>query len=206
VDRYHHGDLRAALVEAGMEMARHKGAAALGMRELTRAVGVTPNAAYRHFANLRSLVLTVAQEAQHRLSRAILDRSATIAIDTDPAERAVALLRAFALGYITFALSQPGWFALTCESHEAPPDAVATAAAELPPSPHQLLLAALDGMVAAGVMAPERRLDAEWTCWSMTHGFAMLATSGPLQGGADRDTVVRLAEQAVATLIRGLRD
>jgi AcrR family transcriptional regulator len=187
-----------------MEMARHKGPAALGMRELTRAVGVTPNAAYRHFTNLRSLVLTVAQEAQHRLSHEILDRSATLDTDTDLAQRAVAVLRAFMLGYITFALSQPGWFALTCESQQTPPDADATATADPPPPPHQLLQAALDGMVTAGVMAPERRADAEWTCWSVAHGFAMLATSGPLQS-ADRDTAVRLAEQAVATLIRGLR-
>lgn len=197
--RYHHGDLRAALIDAGMELARVNGPGALGIRELARAVGVSPNAAYRHFTGLRALVLTVAQEAQHRLSRTILDRSRTIPADADPPDRAVATLRAFALGYIDFALRQPGWFALTCESQEAPPDPDP----DPPPSPHDLLLAALDDMVVTGAMPPDRRPDAEWACWSTAHGFALLATNGPLQG-TDRATATRLAERAVTTLIRGL--
>ena len=195
LDRYHHGDLRAALIEAGMEMARAEGARALGMRDLTRAVGVSPNAAYRHFANLRALVLTVALEAQHRLSQTILDRTAAATGATDK-------LRAFALGYIDFALAQPGWFSLTCESREAPPPGPSPVSPG-PPSPHELLLAALDAMVDAGDLSAERRVDAEWTCWSTAHGFALLATGGPLVGG-DRTTLTRLAERAVDTLIRGL--
>jgi AcrR family transcriptional regulator len=204
VDRYHHGDLRAALVEAGMEMARNKGASALGIRELARAVGVSPNAAYRHFANLRALVLTVAQEAQRRLSRAILDRMNTVPAGADPAERSVAQLRAFALGYIHFARAEPGWFALTCESQQAPPDADGYPPIDPPPSPHELLLGALDAMVEARLMSPHRRVGAEWSCWSTTHGFALLATTGPLRHLAP-DAIARLADQAVDTLIRGLR-
>jgi AcrR family transcriptional regulator len=204
VDQYHHGRLRAALVDAGMEIARHRGVSALGMRELARAVGVSPNAAYRHFANLRSLVFTVAQEAQHRLSLTIMDRTNAVPGGVDPAERALARLRAFSLGYIHFALSEPGWFALTCESQEAPPEAEPFSSSAAPPSPHELLVGALDAMVDTRVMSPERRVDAEWSCWSTTHGFAVMATSGPLQA-MDPETIARLADQAIATLIRGLQ-
>jgi AcrR family transcriptional regulator len=200
--RYHHGDLRAALIAAGMEMARHDGGSALGMRELARAVGVSPNAAYRHFANLRAMVLNVAQEAQHRLALAILSRMDAVPADTDPAGRALGCLRAFGLGYIHFALSEPGWFALTCESQQAPPDV--GPATDNPPTPHQLLLDALDAMVEAGALSPERRVDAEWSCWATIHGFAIMATSGPLQG-MDSTAAGRLADRVIDTLTRGLR-
>ncbi|MFS0706124.1 TetR family transcriptional regulator, partial [Cellulomonas sp. 179-A 9B4 NHS] len=48
---YHHGDLGAALVDAGVALAREAGASAVVLREVTRRVGVTPRAAYRHVAD-----------------------------------------------------------------------------------------------------------------------------------------------------------
>ena len=50
-DTYRHGDLRRALVEAGMELARGGGPEAMLLREATRRVGVAPSAAYRRFAD-----------------------------------------------------------------------------------------------------------------------------------------------------------
>ena len=52
---YHHGDLRQALVQAGLELARAGGPEAVVLREATRRAGVAPNAAYRHFANREAL-------------------------------------------------------------------------------------------------------------------------------------------------------
>ncbi|PZG25201.1 hypothetical protein C1I98_34865, partial [Spongiactinospora gelatinilytica] len=120
---YHHGNLRSALIEAGLDLARHKGAGALGPREVTRAVGVSPNAAYRHFADLRALVLTVAEQARHRLARAILHRLGTIAAEGDPARLPAMRLHAFGLDYVGFALHTPGRYELACASQEAPPPA-----------------------------------------------------------------------------------
>lgn len=199
MDRYHHGDLRAALVEASMQLSRERGVAALGMRELTRAVGVSPNAAYRHFPNLRALVLTVAQEAQHRLSRTILEGVSTVS-DDDEHSRAVGRLTAFCRAYIDFARDEPGWFALTCESRESPPGEVAS---DAPPSPHQILLGILDTMVRAGAMTTAKRVGAEWSCWSTVHGCAMLATAGPLAGVAST-AMDQIATQVIDTLLTGL--
>ena len=84
---YHHGDLRAALIAEGLRAARSGGAAALGMRELTRAVGVTPNAAYRHFADRHALVLAVAVEAQERVAQAMRERIGSIGPAAAPAAK-----------------------------------------------------------------------------------------------------------------------
>ncbi|WP_163505220.1 TetR/AcrR family transcriptional regulator [Fodinicola acaciae] len=189
---YHHGDLRSALVEAGLAAAREGGAGAVSLREITRTVGVTPNAAYRHFADRQAIVLTVALEAQHRLARAIRDRMDAAA----GADAAVARLRAFALAYVDFAVAEPGWFELACLSQDAPPDPST-------PAPYELLLAALDDAVAAGALAADRRSNAEWVCWTAAHGFATLATSGPLQG-LRGEPLKSLAAHVVETTIRGL--
>lgn len=202
MDRYHHGDLRSALVDAGMQLSRERGAAALGMRELTRAVGVSPNAAYRHFPNLRALVLTIAQEAQRRLSLTILDRMREVSGERDDHRRAVDSLRAFCHAYVDFALGEPGWFALACESSESPPGAPGDDP-DAPPTPHEVLLGALNSMVNSGVMAAGRRVDAEWSCWSTVHGCAMLATAGPL-AGLPSDAMNQVASRVIDTLLAGL--
>src|SRR4051812_37871475 len=56
---YRHGDLRRALIEAGMDLARAGGPDAVVLREATRRAGVVPNAAYRHFANRDELLAAV---------------------------------------------------------------------------------------------------------------------------------------------------
>jgi AcrR family transcriptional regulator len=202
---YHHGDLRAALVEAGLRVARSGGAGALGLRELTRSVGVTPNAAYRHFADRQALVLAVAVAAQDLLARAMLDRMNDIQPGADPGERALQRLRGVGLGYIHFALSEPGWFELAFLTQDEPrDDGSSFTIDERVPPPYQLLLDALDEMVHAGVLTPQRRAEAEWACWSTVHGFADLATRGPLQR-QDRGTVDKLAAYVVDTVINGLK-
>ncbi|MGC1214841.1 MAG: WHG domain-containing protein [Micromonospora sp.] len=199
---YHHGDLRTALVEEGLRLARTGGAGALGLRSVTRSVGVTPNAAYRHFADRQALVLAVSVEAQDRLGHAMLDRMSAIPRDAAPAERALQGLRAVGLGYIHFALSEPGWFEVAILSQDEI-GADTPSIDDRMAMPYQLLLDALDTMVDAGLLAADRRPDAEWACWSAVHGFADLVTRGPLQG-RDRGVIDKLAEHVVDTIINGL--
>lgn len=201
---YHHGDLRAALVEAGLKLARTGGLNALGVRELTRAVGVTPNAAYRHFADRHALVLAVAVEAQDMLAQTMLERIKAIRADADPAERALARLRAVGEGYVHFALAEPGWFELAILTRDEPTDErpPPTIAARVP-QPYQLLVDALDGLVEAGVLTPAQRPNAEVACWSTVHGFADLASRGPLRA-QERAVVDALATYVVDTIIAGV--
>lgn len=196
---YHHGDLKAALVAAGLELSRSGGPDALGLREVTRAVGVTPNAAYRHFADRSALVLAVATQAQERVAEAMTARIATTTSLRDPRAKAVATLRAVGLAYVDFAVTEPGWFQVAFRSHELfvrDPDSD-------DPPPFRLLVNALDGLVDAGVLDASRREHAEWPCWSAVHGLADLATRGPLrdQPRAVTDT---LAEVVVDRVIAGV--
>ena len=180
---YHHGDLRTALVEAGMALVREGGPQALVLREATRRAGVTPNAAYRHFANHQALfeavraavlgVLAAAMEAELRQAERL----------RDPAERARGMLAAVGRGYLGFAQAETGWFrtafAFGVHDVEVPADPARTAAKGL--NPFELLGHALDAMVHAGVLPAERRPGAEYLAWSAVHGMALLIIDGPLR-------------------------
>jgi len=187
---YHHGDLAAALIEAGLELTRTGGPDALTIREVTRRVGVTPNAAYRHFPDRQALLRAVSAAIEAAMATGMAtDRGLATPRDS---------LRAVGLGYIAFALAEPGWFAVAFfGAGDTSPESVLD-------SPAYLALAdALDMMVHIGDLAPAARPAATWSCWSTVHGFAELALRGPLRH-LDRAELWRLAEQAVDTIVAGL--
>ena len=66
---YHHGDLRNALVAAAAQMVERDGEERFSLREAARSVGVTANAAYRHFADRSALLTAVAASGFEELSR-----------------------------------------------------------------------------------------------------------------------------------------
>src|SRR5690554_2247801 len=107
---YHHGGLREALLEAGLEMAREGGPDAVVLREATRRSSVSPNAAYRHFADRQALLDAVSASAQglaaDRMEEALASAPLTGNREADARQR----LRAVGAGYLAFAREQPGLF------------------------------------------------------------------------------------------------
>jgi AcrR family transcriptional regulator len=181
---YRHGDLRRALLDAGIELARAGGPTAVVLREATRRAGVAPNAAYRHFANREALLRAVRAIALSFVAQAMESELAGISADLTPSDLARASVRAVGTGYLRFAVEETGLF----RTAFGPPDESAEAATNLPPTsghsglnPFELLGAALDECVAAGVIPPDRRPDAEYLAWSAVHGLAALVVDGPLR-------------------------
>ena len=198
---YHHGDLRAALVEAALTTTRTGGPAALSLREVTRAVGVSPAAAYRHFSDRSLLLRAVALEVQERMGTA-MRRRMRAPRDAAPDERALRRLRGVGLGYVTFALEEPGWFetAFFGDATDRPVDVPIST----PPPPFALLTAALDECVEAGALPAGRREDAEFACWAAVHGCAELLIHGPLRD-APPAMKRRVTERTVDDIIAGVR-
>jgi AcrR family transcriptional regulator len=201
---YRHGDLRRALLEAGIALAQSGGPDAVVLREATRRAGVVPNAAYRHFASRMELIQAVRMTALSRLARSMEAQLDALTPALTPGELARASLRAIGLGYLHFALTETGLFrTMFAVPYEwpAPPDPAKAGATGL--NAFQLLGLALDRMVAAGVLAQERRLGAEFLAWSTVHGFAMLVIDGPLHG-FPRAQIDALGQRAVAMVENGL--
>ena len=182
-DTYRHGDLRRALVEAGTEMAREGGPGAVVLREATRRAGVAPSAAYRHFEDRRALLDAVCSAAQASLAVTIEAELAGLSLHGEPVGLARARLRAVGTGYLRFAREEPGLFRTAFSASENLRSAASPArAGEGGLTPFQLLEAALDGLVEAGVLPRKRRPGAEFLAWSAVHGLAMLLIDGPLRG------------------------
>jgi AcrR family transcriptional regulator len=178
---YRHGDLRRALLDAGIALARSGGPAAVVLREATRRAGVVPNAAYRHFASREDLLQAVRFEALSQVANAMEDELATLGISTSAVAYAKASLRAVGTGYMRYALTETGLFRTAFQVPSNVQQAFDPAmAGRSGLNPYELLGAALDRMLAAGTLAPERRPDAEFLAWSAVHGLAMLIIEGPL--------------------------
>jgi AcrR family transcriptional regulator len=67
-DAYHHGDLRNALVASAVRLIEASGPGAFSLREAAREVGVSANAAYRHFDDKSALITAVAADGFARLA------------------------------------------------------------------------------------------------------------------------------------------
>ncbi len=201
---YRHGDLRRALLEAGTELARSGGPEAVVLREATRRAGVAPSAAYRHFADRRALLDAVCSAAQSELAVAIEAELAGVEFGGDPVDSARARLRAVGAGYLRFAQAEPGLFRTAFSASDNLRSAdIPARAGEGGLTPFQLLAAALDGLVEAGVLPPERRPGAEFLAWSAVHGLAMLLIDGPLRG-LDRAQTQDIGHRLLDMVERGL--
>ena len=194
---YHHGNLREALIEAAIDVARERGPDGLALRDLARRVGVSHNAAYRHFADRDALVDEVAGRGLLALTGAMQARLAVADRVADPVLRARRRMGAAGHGYVDFALAEPGLFRVLFTAYPTAPDrAGAGGAGGAGQDPFELLNACLDDLVAVGFLAPAARLHAEITCWSTVHGFAVLHVEGPMRTASPLDREAAL----VATL------
>ncbi|HEY3510078.1 MULTISPECIES: TetR/AcrR family transcriptional regulator [Kribbella] len=184
------GDVRAGLVAAGVELARAGGPEAVVLREATRSVGVVPNAAYRHFADRDELLAEVCAAAMNELAERMVAGIGRVRGKRGNPEAAQRRLAAIGAAYLEFAHQEPGLFATAF----AVPQQHTYAAAR---TPLGLLRDALDELVEAGVLDPQRREGIEYPIWSIVHGTAVLTTQGPLRD----DPQVRRIEALTSAFI-----
>lgn len=195
---YHHGDLRSALIAAGAELAEDGGPDAITIRAASAKAGVTPTAAYRHFADHAELLAAVRDEAVRRLAAAMRANLPDCDNPSD-ATAAVELLIATGRGYIDFARSQPGLFrtAFTANAKRgAVPDPKS-------PGPFGMLNTALDLLVDTGGVAADERQWADFAAWSAVHGMALLLIDGPLSGVSASDQEGAI-QRTFSMVLRGL--
>jgi AcrR family transcriptional regulator len=97
--RYHHGDLRSALVDAAIGVIAERGVRSFSLAEASRRLGVTTAAPYRHFADRDELLAAVA-------ARALSVFTAMLAGAADAADTPAQRLAAMAGAYVRFAAQQ----------------------------------------------------------------------------------------------------
>ena len=185
---YHHGELREALVAAGLSILEEGGdASALGLREAARRAGVSAMAPYRHFPDKDALLAAVATIGFERLRAAL--EAADRAGEGEETKRDA--LYAQGQAYVAFACAQPGLFRLmfSARSGGARPQALCEASA----AAYAVLSDRVATLVPAAAAAEEALRS-----WALVHGIASLAIDG-MVGEA-----VRTGPQAAAALAHRL--
>lgn len=166
--RYHHGDLRAALVAEGLRLLAASDVENISLREIARNVGVSATAVYRHFPDKQALIAALARAGAEQLAREQIDAQAA-------AGGGMAGFDATGRAYVRFALANPALFRLiNIETY-------------LDDTSDDFGLALIDGrrllsrnvaeLAAPGTSKDVQRVRAIRS-WAMVHGLAMLMLDG----------------------------
>lgn len=197
---YHHGDLRNALITAAADLAAKGGPQSVTIRAAAREVGVTPTAAYRHFAGHEELLSAAKACAMEELTAAMqAEVRARVTSTDDPVHDALARFGAIGRGYLAFARAEPGLFR-TVFSSDSP--ALPMPAGRDENGPFTMLVEAVDELVRVGYVRDASRPMAEFASWSAIHGLATLL-DGPLRA-LDEDMRDEIIVRSMLVLGHGL--
>jgi AcrR family transcriptional regulator len=192
---YHHGNLRPALVEAGLRILERDGLAGLSLRAVAREAGVSRAAPYHHFANRDALLAAIAAQAFKSLEDSV---AAFDGVSGTVEER----LREIARGYVGFAVGRPEIYRLLFGTEigdkSAYPELQAAGTASYAAFARQI--AALRAEHGTG--GADDRL-AGLAVWTMLHGLAMAAIEGRLDAAGGAATPEDLAAGLVDVLLKG---
>lgn len=104
-DNYHHGDLRNALIETGIQIVNECGEKGLSLRKLASACGVSNAAPYAHFAGKEELIEAMQEYVTERFTQRL-----QAAIDQKKDEGAEQMILAMGKAYVLFFVENPTYF------------------------------------------------------------------------------------------------
>jgi len=197
--RYHHGDLRNALIRAGLTILAQEGVDGLDLRKVARAAGVSHAAPYRHFADKQALLAAIAEQGFEQLAARM---SAALAEAPEDAPSQLALL---AHAYVRFAFEHPAhmremFSGLTAERAAYP---ALHAAAK---SAFQQVIQVVQHGQSQQAIGPGDPASLATVVWSQIHGITMLLIEDQIMGvKGDEQAVAQLVAQCVRVLYDGLR-
>ena len=197
--RYPHGDLRRALLDAALAVLAEGGSAALSLREVARRAGVSHAAPYRHFSSREALLAAVAEEGFRAL------RSAMLEVMDGRGGGPLDQLLASGVGYVRFAVGHPTHFRVMFGA-ELVGQTDYPSLREAGHAAYALLVSAIEAGQVAGLIREAPAQHLALTCWSATHGLAMLFVDRQLEfQGVGVDQAELLAQLVVGGLYQGLR-
>ena len=195
--KYHHGDLKNALIKAGVEILSKEGIEGLSLRKVAQRAGVSHSAPYSHFPDKQSLIAAISTEGFNQLY-AELD-AAVLAYPKSPKKQ----LQQGALAYLQFALNNTDTFKImfsgVLEKEKEYPAFV-----EISHKTFQRVVDVVRACQEVGIMRASSPEMMAVAAWGQVHGIVSLALEGQishtvLDGHAIQDVVSFAVEQMLLT-------
>ena len=195
--RYHHGDLRRALLAATLELVALKGARGFSLNEAARHAGVSSAAPYRHFADKQALLDELAAESFVALRAALEAAADDAAPSAGHDDEVVALVR----GYVRFALAAPARYEVMFGASRLREEVTG----EPGRAAFGVLEAAMDRGIADGAFVDGTARELAASVWALVHGVCGLALNGAFGPVADTgESTEELAVRSLRALLVGL--
>jgi AcrR family transcriptional regulator len=195
-DRYHHGDLRRSLIQAGLQVLADSGLDALSLREVARRAKVSQAAPYHHFAGKAELVSAIVQHGFEDFAGAL--RAGADAVGAGSLQR----LTGMGLAYVRFAVANPNLFRLLFRpelrdgTREGPAAEAMTRAGS---AAYQVFLDAVRAAVEEGSVQGSVE-DVAVAALSIVHGLSTLLVDGPVDlRRRPPDTLARVVVSALGS-------
>lgn len=167
---YHHGNLRNALIEAGIELINEVGAEHLSLRKVAARCGVSQAAPYSHFTNKEEMLLATQQYVTDQFMTVLNN-----AIDTCEDKNDVAVLIQMGKAYVLFFVENPQHFTFLFSQPIMSID-LRLAADGTENFPPYELMKTVTMRVFGNKMSSEKLEDSLISMWATVHGLASIAT------------------------------
>ena len=195
--RYHHGNLKEALIEAARALVAEFGPQGFSLAEAARRAGVSAAAPYRHFTDRQALMGEIARQGYLTLGSKLHE-----AWNDGLPNPATAFLRMGA-AYLSFAASDPAAYAAMFQSGLTPSEPPALK--EASDKAFAILVAAASRLGARqpGGGAPADPRQIALHVWALAHGMATLCKSGNSTGPFTLEEAQRILQAGAITYLAG---
>jgi AcrR family transcriptional regulator len=198
--KYHHGNLKQALIEAGQQILIENGINGLSLRETAKAAGVSHTAPYRHFTDKEALLAAIAESGFDSLAEALLNT-----IEQHPDDPKEQLAAATAT-YVKLAVTR-------LEMHQLmfgdgfDDDAMSETMLEKKQQTFNALSKIIENGQKKNIFKKTETLELVIAAWSMMHGYTMLLTTGQLSESVTSLMQIEKLARSVATyLVDGMAE
>jgi AcrR family transcriptional regulator len=183
---YHHGDLKRALLEAGLQIVSERGIQGLTLREVARQAGVSHAAPYHHFADKAVLIEALTIKCFDSFAETL--RGALAATPGSALNK----LGAIGAAYLRFALEHPTAFRLMYRPELRKPIPIDPEAADEERTPvgragltaYEIMLETVVACQQEDLFPPGDPTPLALTAWATVHGLATLLVDGSLKSGS----------------------
>jgi AcrR family transcriptional regulator len=170
---YHHGDLKNALIQAGVEILAEDGVSGLSLRKVALKAGVSHSAPYAHFADKQALIAAISTEGFRQLYERV--SGVTEKYKSQPSKQLIEV----AWAYVQFAMDDPDrfkvMFSAVLEKEKEYPEFVTESQRNF-----QLVKMIVEANQASGQLRSGSSELAALSAWGIVHGFVMLLLEGQI--------------------------